>query len=60
MMNFKNQMQRTFMLFATVAVLGFTGCPDYSHQRPVPNYDEMIQEDGDPPANPEDDPNADI
>ena len=59
MMKFKIHTQRLVMLSATFAVLVFAGCPDYSHQRPVPNYDEMGQENvhDEPPAKPVD--NAD-
>ena len=35
-------MMRILMLILTVASLScVAGCPDYSHQRPVPDYDNM-------------------
>ncbi len=43
-------MKFTVRYFMIVAVLSFAGCPDYSHQRPVPDYSNMGEEDGAPVA----------
>lgn len=29
-------------------ILGFAGCPDYSHQAPVPDYSNMTDEGAEP------------
>ena len=35
-------MKRILMLILTiVSLICFVGCPDYSHQRPVPDYKNM-------------------
>ena len=35
-------MKRFLMFFLILVSLScFTGCPDYSHQRPVPDYENM-------------------
>ena len=35
-------MKRLSMLILVIASLGmFSGCPDYSHLRPVPDYENM-------------------
>lgn len=43
-------MNRKFQLFAVLflglVALSFTGCPDRSHQRPVPDYDSMSDSGG--------------
>lgn len=29
-------------VFFSLFLLGLSGCPDYSHQRPVPDYENMV------------------
>jgi len=44
-------MKRVLMLTLTIVSLScFVGCPDYSHQRPVPDYENMTDSagEGDP------------
>ena len=31
-----------FRIIYVVLLLVFTGCPDYSHLRPVPDYENMV------------------
>ena len=47
------QLIRTWLVFAGLAVLTITGCPDRSYQRPVPDYSSMSDSGGDEDADDE-------
>ena len=34
--------KRLLTLMASLLLLGLSGCPDYSHLRPAPDYENMV------------------
>ena len=35
-------LKRLMLLVASLTLIGFSGCPDYSHLRPEPDYENMV------------------
>ena len=34
--------KRSLLVVASLTLVGFAGCPDYSHLRPEPDYENMV------------------
>jgi len=35
-------LRHLLLVAAALTLVGFSGCPDYSHLRPVPDYENMV------------------
>jgi hypothetical protein len=40
-LNLRNYARGIIVIFVALVTISFTGCPDYSHLRPVPDYKNM-------------------
>jgi len=45
-LNLPNYVRNALIILVAIATLSFSGCPDYSHLRPVPDYKNMTDDGG--------------